>query len=81
MKTYLTIIFNSEGGSPSEVQNQLLNLGFKVTKEINYPAYKKENTEIMFKRIIGRAIPSKWEYHTLMGVFSKTLEKIKNKKN
>ena len=32
MKTYLTIIFNSEGGSPSEVQNQLLNLGFKVTK-------------------------------------------------
>jgi hypothetical protein len=32
MKTYLTIIFNSEGGSPSEVQNQLLNLGFKATK-------------------------------------------------
>jgi len=32
MKTYLTIIFNSEGGSPSEIQNQLLNLGFKVTK-------------------------------------------------
>ena len=32
MKTYLTIIFNSEGGSPSDVQNQLLNLGFKVTK-------------------------------------------------
>ena len=32
MKTYLTIIFNSEGGSPSEVRNQLLNLGFQVTK-------------------------------------------------
>ncbi|UCH71838.1 MAG: hypothetical protein JSW62_05430 [Thermoplasmatales archaeon] len=32
MKTYLTIIFNSEGGSPSDVTNQLLNLGFKVTK-------------------------------------------------
>ena len=32
MKTYLTIIFNSEGSSPSEVRNQLLNLGFKVTK-------------------------------------------------
>jgi hypothetical protein len=28
---------------------------------------------------MGRAIPSKWEYHTLMGVFSKTLEKIKAK--
>ena len=32
MKTYLTIIFNSEGGTPSTVRDQLLNLGFKVTK-------------------------------------------------
>jgi len=32
MKTYLTIVFNSEGSSPSEVRNQLLNLGFKVAK-------------------------------------------------
>ena len=32
MKTYITIIFNSEGSTPSEVRNQLLNLGFKVTK-------------------------------------------------
>ena len=32
MKTYLKIIFNSEGSSPSEVKNQLLNMGFKATK-------------------------------------------------
>jgi hypothetical protein len=32
MKTYLTIIFNSEGSSPSEVREQLLNLGFTVAK-------------------------------------------------
>jgi len=53
----------------------------ELLKEINYPEHKKENTEIMFKRIMGRAMPSKWEYHTLMGVFSKSVEKIKNKKN
>jgi len=47
--------------------------------EINYPEHKKEKTKIMFKRMIGRAIPSKWEYHTFMGVLSKSLEKIKNK--
>jgi len=51
----------------------------ELLKEINYPQHKKENTKIMFKRIMGRAMPSKWEYHTLMGVFSKSLEKIKNK--
>jgi len=32
MKTYLKIMFNSEGASPSEVKNQLLNMGFKATK-------------------------------------------------
>ncbi len=48
--------------------------------EINYPIHKKENTKIMFRRIMGRAMPSKWEYHTLMGVFSKTLENIKRNK-
>ena len=48
-----------------------------ILDNINYPDHKKENTEIMFKRIMGRAMPSKWEYHTLMGVFSKILNKIK----
>lgn len=51
----------------------------KLLDDINYPNHKKEHTKIMFKRIMGRAIPSKWEYHTLMGVLSKTLGKIKQK--
>ena len=32
MKTYLTIMFNSEGSLPSEIKNHLLNMGFKATK-------------------------------------------------
>ena len=32
MKTYLKIMFNSEGSSPSDIKNQLLNMGFKATK-------------------------------------------------
>jgi hypothetical protein len=32
MKTYLEILVNSEGGSPSVIQDQLLNLGFKATR-------------------------------------------------
>ncbi len=51
-----------------------------LLKEIDYPEHKKENTEIMFRRIMGRAMPSKWEFHTLMGVLSKSIEKIKNNK-
>ena len=32
MKTYLKIMFYSEGAAPSEIKNQLLNMGFKATK-------------------------------------------------
>ena len=32
MKTYLTIVFDSEGALPSEIKNQLMNMGFKATK-------------------------------------------------
>jgi tRNA/rRNA methyltransferase len=35
---------------------------------IDYPEHKKEKTKVMFRRIVGRAVPSVWEYHTLMGV-------------
>ncbi|MEF8848972.1 MAG: hypothetical protein V5A68_07565 [Candidatus Thermoplasmatota archaeon] len=48
MKTYLTVMFNSEGSSPSEVKNQLLNLGFKAAKG-NYDfvyEWDKETTNV-----------------------------------
>jgi TrmH family RNA methyltransferase len=45
----------------------------QLLDDIEYPPHKKTHTKIMFKRIMGRAMPSTWEYHTLMGVFSKTL--------
>jgi hypothetical protein len=32
MKTYLTILFSSEGSAPSEIKSQLMNLGFKAAK-------------------------------------------------
>ncbi|HDQ15731.1 MAG TPA: RNA methyltransferase, partial [Bacteroidetes bacterium] len=52
----------------NKLEKEKLYLFFSdILKEINYPKHKKENTEIMFKRIMGRAMPSKWEYHTLMG--------------
>jgi TrmH family RNA methyltransferase len=47
-----------------------------LLNKIDYPKHKKEKTKIMLKRLFGRSIPSKWEYHTLMGVISKTLEKL-----
>jgi len=48
MKTYLTIMFNSEGSTPSEVKDQIMNLGFKATKG-NYDFvydWKKEEVNL-----------------------------------
>ncbi len=37
---------------------------------IDYPEHKKGRTRVMFRRLLGRATPSKWEFHALMGVFT-----------
>lgn len=49
--------------------------------EIEIPEHKKEKTIIMFRRLIGRSMPSTWEFHRLMGVFDKTLDKIQKEKS
>jgi TrmH family RNA methyltransferase len=65
----------------SKIEKDKLNSFYKELLDlINYPEHKKQKTEVMFKRILGRAMPSKWEYHTLMGVLSKSIELIKDKK-
>ncbi|UCE37674.1 MAG: RNA methyltransferase [Thermoplasmata archaeon] len=48
---------------------------------VDYPEHRKKKTTVMFQRIMGRAVLSKWEFHTLMGVFSKTLLALQKKKN
>jgi TrmH family RNA methyltransferase len=44
---------------------------------VDYPSHKRENTEVLFRRVLGRATPSKWEFHTLMGVFGRASKRIK----
>jgi tRNA/rRNA methyltransferase len=66
----------------NKIEAEKLNSFFsELINSIDYPEHKKENTEIMFKRIMGRAIISKWEYHALMGIFKKSLNIIKEKNN
>lgn len=61
------------------VENDTLQSFFaQLLDAIDYPAHKKAQTKIMFRRIMGRALPSVWEYHTLMGVFSKALSRAKH---
>jgi len=42
---------------------------------IDYPDHKKEKTKVMFRRLIGRSVPTTWEFHTLMGVIDGAVKK------
>ncbi len=42
---------------------------------IDYPKHKKEKTKVMFRRLIGRSVPTTWEFHTLMGVIDGAVNK------
>jgi tRNA/rRNA methyltransferase len=46
----------------------------KLLISIDYPEHKYENTKILFRRLIGRSMPTAWEFHTLMGVLTRSLE-------
>jgi len=47
---------------------------------IEYPEHKKEKTKVMFRRLIGRSVPTTWEFHTLMGVIDGSVKKATNGK-
>lgn len=61
-------------------KEKLFSFFSELLDDINYPEHKKENTKVMFKRLMGRAMPSKWEFHTFMGVLSRSTQKIKKNK-
>ncbi|MDR0778468.1 MAG: RNA methyltransferase, partial [Methanomassiliicoccaceae archaeon] len=46
---------------------------------IDYPEQRRENTSIMFRRLMGRAVPTKWEYNTILGVFGDASKIIKRR--
>lgn len=57
-------------------RDRLIDYFTEVLEMIEYPDHKKEKTEIIFRRILGRAMITKWEYHRLMGVLSQIKKKL-----
>lgn len=44
---------------------------------IDYPVNRRDSTSVMFRRMMGRAVPTKYEYNTIMGVFGDASKIIK----
>lgn len=61
----------------SGMEKEKLHEAFKsLLAETNYPVHKRARTQVMFRRLIGRAVPTKWEFHALMGVIQRAAKRI-----
>ena len=48
----------------------------ELLEATEYPEHKTERTRIMFRRLLGRALPTKWEFHALIGVFTRATKQV-----
>lgn len=48
-----------------------------LLEEIGYLEARREMTTVMFRRMMGRSIPTKYEYNTIMGVFGDAVKIIR----
>ncbi len=51
-------------------RERLVSLFSNILEQIEYPPHKRRKTEVMFRKLLGRATTKRSEYHRLMGVFS-----------
>lgn len=47
-----------------------------LVDQLGLPEHKVRNTKRVYRKVLGRAVPSAWEYFVLMGVLSGTLAKL-----
>lgn len=62
----------------SKEKELLLQFFEDLLAEIDYNEARRESTTVMFRRMMGRAIPTKYEYNTIMGVFGDASRIIRN---
>lgn len=67
--------FRSARPAGGEEKEKLHEFFAALLDRIDYPSHKRAKTRIMFRRLVGRAVPSKWEFHTLMGVFDRATQR------
>lgn len=49
----------------------------ELIEAADYPEHRREMTSVMFRRMMGRSIPTKYEFNTIMGVFGDATKKIR----
>lgn len=48
---------------------------------IDYPDHRRDRTEIMFRRMMGRAVPTRYEFSTLVGIIGEAAKKLRDQRS
>lgn len=56
--------------STDSERERLISSFSDLLNRVDYPQHKHRKAVIMFRRLLGRATTTKWEYHRLMGVIN-----------
>ncbi len=51
-----------------------------LMEEVHYPPQRRNGTRVMFRRMMGRSIPSEYEFRTIMGVLGDAVRILRNGK-
>jgi tRNA/rRNA methyltransferase len=68
----------SKPNPATEHEKDLLFQNFAdLLEAVHYPPFRREKTNVMFRRMLGRSVPTKYEFHTIMGVLGGAVKRIK----
>ena len=52
-----------------------------LMEAVDYPDQKRARAEVLFRRMVARSEPTKWEFHTLMGVLSRAIKALEREED
>jgi len=62
-----------------EEKERIFSFFEELLDSIDYPEQRRKTTAVMFRRLMGRAVPTKWEYNTILGIFGDASKLIRKK--
>ena len=71
-------IMNKAEPASGDEKEHLFEFFSELLEAVDYTEERREATTVMFRRMMGRAIPTKYEYHTIMGVFGDAAKIIRD---
>ena len=61
-----------------EQKERLFSTFDDLMEEVAYPVNRRNGTRVMFRRMMGRSVPTEYEYRTIMGVLAEAVRVIRH---